>query len=340
MLPKLIILGPQSRIVPSDGLPNFNSSWTPDADSTGLYPEQQMELMREVETSEAAIVEQTNQQSHRMFSPPRLSTSSVKIPVQEHGNGMSNAAFIALTATPSLGPTNRISVGLHHFVEHYRMQESKGTIPKGWQQSVAPEERGQLALQFFTQSRLLMPKHTELVATRASLSQETRIFMAARDKKSYVSMMKQQMIYMTTTWQQQLQDYEKVGRNVELGTDRSEHDNPEAPRPTNSPSRANDRDFDDPSTGFTDMIRVESCDESDDTALSTSGNVGGSQWTSTIERVFVCPEPRCGEKFKGNSDLKYVYFIPNRTMSLMHFQKTSARAREAVQVRHIQLQAW
>jgi hypothetical protein len=31
--------------------------------------------------------------------------------------------------------------------------------------------------------------------------------------------------------------------------------------------------------------------------------------TSTNERVFACPEPQCGEKFKGSSDLKYVYSI-------------------------------
>jgi hypothetical protein len=42
--------------------------------------------------------------------------------------------------TTSSAPTNlpRASAGLHHFVQHYRIQKQQNKIPNGWRQSVTP----------------------------------------------------------------------------------------------------------------------------------------------------------------------------------------------------------
>jgi hypothetical protein len=307
---------------------------TPHAYNSGLKPEQRMQSRQHFERSESADIEHMIQQGYQMFPPPQLSTPSVNAAVQEHGNGMSDATTTAPVATPFTGPTKRNTVGLDTFTQHYRIQ-NQITKHTGWRQSVMPEERGQLALQFFEQYRLSGPEQAEDGATRVSLDRgvslnlETETFMAAKDKESYVSIMKQQSMAMTPARQEQLwRCYDN-----ELATDRNEYDDPGAPRPTNSTPRSNDRSFDNPSAVFTDTVtEVDPYD-----TLSTDGNVGD---TSPIKRVLMCPEPRCGENFKGSSDLKYVYSIIGWTMSLMHFQKTSAKAPEAVQVRPTILQTW
>jgi hypothetical protein len=100
---------------------------------------------------------------------------------------------------------NRATAGLHHFISHYRGQQSQGKIPNGWQQGTSPEERGQLALQFFTQYRLLKPEIAEVESMRAALQFETQTFMSSSTKDQYVSNIKQKLIALTTARQQQLQ---------------------------------------------------------------------------------------------------------------------------------------
>ena len=57
----------------------------------------------------------------------------------------------------------------NQFVNHSRQQQQKGKIPQGWQQSISPEEQGQLAFQFYTQFRLLKPETPEYEAMRVSI---------------------------------------------------------------------------------------------------------------------------------------------------------------------------
>jgi hypothetical protein len=99
----------------------------------------------------------------------------------------------------------RPSTGLQNFIQHYRSQLQQQKIPPGWQQSVQPEERGQLCLQFFTQYRLLKPNSNEMEAMRASVNFETQTFIGAQSKDQYVTNIKQKLIMMTTARQQQLQ---------------------------------------------------------------------------------------------------------------------------------------
>ncbi|KAH7070639.1 hypothetical protein BKA63DRAFT_82093 [Paraphoma chrysanthemicola] len=102
-----------------------------------------------------------------------------------------------------MGP--RPQAGLQHFIQHYRTQQQQNKIPPGWQQSVSPEERGQLGLQFFTQYRLLKTDVSEMEAMRASVNFETQNFMAAQSKDQYVNNIKQKLMMMTSARQQQLQ---------------------------------------------------------------------------------------------------------------------------------------
>jgi hypothetical protein len=99
----------------------------------------------------------------------------------------------------------RATANIHHFVQHYRVQQQQGKIPAGWQQTTSPDERGQLALQFFTQYRLLKPDIPEVESMRAALQFETQNFMSAQSKEQYLSQIKQKLIVMTTARQQQLQ---------------------------------------------------------------------------------------------------------------------------------------
>tara|TARA_R110002003_G_scaffold103_7_gene8149 strand:- start:10471 stop:15027 length:4557 start_codon:yes stop_codon:yes gene_type:complete len=103
------------------------------------------------------------------------------------------------------GMAPRAQAGLQHFIQHYRSQQQQNKIPPGWQQSVSPEERGQLGLQFFTQYRLLKTDVSEMEAMRASVNFETQNFMAAQSKDQYVNNIKQKLMMMTSARQQQLQ---------------------------------------------------------------------------------------------------------------------------------------
>ena len=73
----------------------------------------------------------------------------------------------------------------NHFVSHYRSQAQQGKVPQGWQQSTQPEERGQLAFQFFTQFRILKPETPEIEAMRTSLQFENQVFIQSQSKDQY-----------------------------------------------------------------------------------------------------------------------------------------------------------
>ncbi|KAF1934716.1 hypothetical protein EJ02DRAFT_429089 [Clathrospora elynae] len=103
------------------------------------------------------------------------------------------------------GMPSRASAGLHHFIQHYRMQQQAGKVPNGWQQSTPPEDRGQLALQFFTQYRLLKPESAELECMRAAIQFETQTLLQSTSKDHYIAQVKQKLIHMTNARQQQLQ---------------------------------------------------------------------------------------------------------------------------------------
>jgi hypothetical protein len=70
---------------------------------------------------------------------------------------------------------NRAAAGIHHFIQHYLVQQQQGKIPAGWQKGTPPEERGRLGFQFFTQYRLLKPEIAEVESMRAALQYETQV---------------------------------------------------------------------------------------------------------------------------------------------------------------------
>ena len=77
----------------------------------------------------------------------------------------------------------RVGVGAQtHFSQHYRQQLQLGKVPQGWQQSVSPDERANLAMQFCTQYRLLKPDTPEMEAMRASVNFESQNFLQAQTK--------------------------------------------------------------------------------------------------------------------------------------------------------------
>ncbi|KAF2629118.1 hypothetical protein BU25DRAFT_420526 [Macroventuria anomochaeta] len=100
-------------------------------------------------------------------------------------------------------PTNLANYS--QFVRYYHVQKQQGEFLQGWQNSIAPEERGQLTSQFFTQFRLLKPETPEQQAVRIALNYETQEFMQASAKDPYVAEIKQKLIQMTAVRQQQLQ---------------------------------------------------------------------------------------------------------------------------------------
>ena len=93
----------------------------------------------------------------------------------------------------------------NQFVNHFRQQQQKGQIPQGWQQSTSPEERGQLAFQFYTQFRLLKTETPEQEAMRTSIQFESSVFMQSQTKDQYISNIKQKLMQMTAARQQQSQ---------------------------------------------------------------------------------------------------------------------------------------
>ncbi|KAH7402356.1 hypothetical protein DE146DRAFT_463601 [Phaeosphaeria sp. MPI-PUGE-AT-0046c] len=99
----------------------------------------------------------------------------------------------------------RTQAGLQHFISHYRQQLQQGKVPPGWQQSVPPEERGQLGQQFYTQYRMLKSDVSEMEAMRASVNFETQTFMAAHSKDQYMNNIKQKLMMMTQARAQRMQ---------------------------------------------------------------------------------------------------------------------------------------
>ncbi|CAN9168306.1 unnamed protein product [Alternaria sp. RS040] len=100
---------------------------------------------------------------------------------------------------------NRATVGLYHFIQHYRYQQQLGKIPDGWQQDTPPEERGGLAFQHFTQNRLLKPEMGEIESMRTSLQFETSFFTSSIAKDTYISSIQEQLTMMIKAQQRQLQ---------------------------------------------------------------------------------------------------------------------------------------
>ncbi|KAF2175668.1 hypothetical protein K469DRAFT_609955 [Zopfia rhizophila CBS 207.26] len=92
-----------------------------------------------------------------------------------------------------------------NFINHYRTQQQQQQIPQGWQQSVPPDERAQLALQFFTSYRLLKPETAEIEAVRLSITFESTTFMKCQTKDEYVGQIKGKLIQMQGLRQQRVQ---------------------------------------------------------------------------------------------------------------------------------------
>lgn len=68
-----------------------------------------------------------------------------------------------------------VTAKLHHFIQHYRIQEQQDKIPAGWQQGTPPEERSDLAHSIFTYHRLLRPEMSELDSVRATIQFEQKV---------------------------------------------------------------------------------------------------------------------------------------------------------------------
>lgn len=88
-------------------------------------------------------------------------------------------------------------------LRHFRQAQEKA--PPGWQQQISPEERGGLALQFFTSYRLLKPNADEQEVFRQSLQFENNTYLTSQTKEQYSSTIRQKLFTMTTLRQQQLQ---------------------------------------------------------------------------------------------------------------------------------------
>ncbi|KAJ4993670.1 hypothetical protein SVAN01_00724 [Stagonosporopsis vannaccii] len=116
---------------------------------------------------------------------------------------MNNPNMMQQPGMARQGPPNAATY--NQFVNHFRAQQQQGKVPQGWQQSTPPEERGQLAFQFFTQFRLLKSETPEIDAMRTSLSFESQVFMTSQTKDQYVSNIKQKLLQMTAARQQQSQ---------------------------------------------------------------------------------------------------------------------------------------
>src|SRR4051812_22034754 len=83
----------------------------------------------------------------------------------------------------------------HQIVTHYRSQQGKAA--QAWQQAVAPEERANPAVQFFTFFRLLKPEVAETEAMRNAIHFETQAFNTSPSKEQYSATLKQKLLHMT-----------------------------------------------------------------------------------------------------------------------------------------------
>jgi hypothetical protein len=99
-------------------------------------------------------------------------------------------------------------------LKHYRQAQEKA--PPGWQQQIPPEERGGLALQFFTSYRLLKPDTHENDVLRQSLQFETASFMQSQTKEQYNTTLRQKLFTMQTLRQQQLQGLNPNNTNNQM----------------------------------------------------------------------------------------------------------------------------
>ena len=88
-------------------------------------------------------------------------------------------------------------------VRHYRNQQQKAR--PDWQQTVSPEDRGTLALQFFTSYKLLKPDTTDPDGLRSAISYETQVFTQSQTKDQYSTTLRQKLFTMQSLRQQQMQ---------------------------------------------------------------------------------------------------------------------------------------
>ncbi|KAF2686101.1 hypothetical protein K458DRAFT_416439 [Lentithecium fluviatile CBS 122367] len=124
-------------------------------------------------------------------------------------------------------------------VRHYRNQQQKA--PPGWQQTVSAEERGTLALQCFTSSRLLKPDQSEGDALRMAIQLETHAFTTANSKDQYSTVLRQKLFAMQTLRQQQMQGMAPNQNNPMNAMNAAQmgmmgQANPQGPRP-NAPQQ-------------------------------------------------------------------------------------------------------
>jgi hypothetical protein len=90
-----------------------------------------------------------------------------------------------------------------NIIQHYRGQQQKA--PPGWQQSLPPDERASLAMQFLTCYRLLKPEVSEQEIVRSSVQFETQTFVNSQTKDQYVSQIKMRLQNMQRLRQQRAQ---------------------------------------------------------------------------------------------------------------------------------------
>jgi hypothetical protein len=90
-----------------------------------------------------------------------------------------------------------------NIIQHYRSQQQKA--PPGWQQSLPPDERASLAMQFLTCYRLLKPEVSEQEIVRSSVQFETQTFVNSQTKDQYVSQIKSRLQNMQRLRQQRAQ---------------------------------------------------------------------------------------------------------------------------------------
>lgn len=90
------------------------------------------------------------------------------------------------------------------FVHHYRKQLLEGKLPQGWQQSVIPDDRASLTMQFCTNYCILNLDLKEMEAMRASAAYEVQALNAARTKEEYINNVKQKVLVVINTGQKPL----------------------------------------------------------------------------------------------------------------------------------------
>lgn len=129
--------------------------------------------IRDFHDSRSKIVSKSIRRRQATLSRGQSSHKTAPSPLGGLGT---NSQAQRLTRGPSESlQQDEVTAKPHHFVNHYRFEKLEGWIPNDWQQDTPPEERGQLAFQFFNQYRLLKPEIAEVESMRAALEYETQV---------------------------------------------------------------------------------------------------------------------------------------------------------------------